>query len=127
MAKLGIDAIGQVAIAVKDVDRAAAFYEQVLGLKPLFRFPGLAFFDCGGVRLMLSKPEEPGFDKTSILYYRVPDIQAAAAAIKAAGVPLVQEPHVVHRDARHALWMAFLKDSEGNHLALMCEVPEAAA
>jgi predicted enzyme related to lactoylglutathione lyase len=127
MATPGIRALGQVAIAVKDVDRAAAFYERVLGLTPLFRFPGLAFFDCGGVRLMLSKPEEPGFDKTSILYYRVDDIQAAVAAITGAGVPLVHEPRVVHRDARHELWMAFLQDTEGNHLALMCEVLAATA
>ena len=127
MPKPGIEAIGQIAIAVKDVDRAAVFYEQVLGLTPLFRFPGLAFFDCNGVRLMLSQPEEPGFDKTSILYYRVPDMETATAAITAAGVPFVHPPRIVHRDARHALWMAFLQDTEGNHLALMCEVPEPAA
>jgi len=126
MPALGIQAIGQVAVAVKDVDRAAAFYEHVLGLTPLFRFPGLAFFDCGGVRLMLSRAEEPSFDHTSILYYRVPDIQTAADAIVAAGVPLVHAPRVVHRDGRHALWMAFLQDTEGNHLALMSEVGEPA-
>jgi predicted enzyme related to lactoylglutathione lyase len=124
MSAVGIEAIGQVAIAVQDVDRAAAFYEHVLGLTLLFRFPGLAFFDCGGVRLMLSRPEEPAFDRTSILYYRVADIDVAAAAITAAGVPLVHPPRVVHRDARHALWMAFLQDTEGNHLAWMSEVPE---
>lgn len=101
-----------------------AFYEQVLGLRLLFRFPGLAFFDCGGVRLMLPKPEKPEFDHTSILYYRVPDIEAAAAAVTAAGVTLLHTPSVVHRDGRHALWIAFFQDSEGNHVGLMSEVAE---
>jgi methylmalonyl-CoA/ethylmalonyl-CoA epimerase len=119
-----IEALGQIAITVTDIDRAVAFYRDVLGLRLLFRFPGLGFFDCGGVRLMLSRPELAG---TSILYYRVPSIQAAAAAIEARGVALVQQPAVVHRDERHELWLAFLQDSEGNHLGLMQELPLAKA
>ena len=122
-----ITAIQQVAVNVKDVERARGFYRDKLGIRHLFDGgPQLAFFDCGGVRLMLSQPEEPGFDKTSILYYRVPDMETATAAITAAGVPFIHPPRVVHRDALHALWMAFLQDTEGNHLALMCEVPEPA-
>jgi methylmalonyl-CoA/ethylmalonyl-CoA epimerase len=122
-----IEAIGQIAITVTDIDRAVAFYRDVLGLRLLFRFPGLGFFDCGGVRLMLSRPEKPELAGTSILYYRVPSIQAAAAAIEARGVALVQQPAVVHRDERHELWLAFLQDSEGNHLGLMQELPLAKA
>jgi methylmalonyl-CoA/ethylmalonyl-CoA epimerase len=119
----GIQGIGQIAVTVSDLDRAVAYYEGVLGLRLLFRFPGLAFFECGGVRLMLSRPEAPELAGTSILYYRVPAIHEAAAAIEARGVTLLRQPSVVHRDAQHELWIAFLQDSEGNHLALMQEVP----
>ena len=122
-----IQAIGQIAVTVADLDRAVAFYQQVLELPLLFRFPGLAFFDCGGVRLMLSRPETPELAGTSIISYRVPSIQSASAAIEARGVTLVHPPAVVHRDARHELWLAFLLDSEGNHLGLMQEVPLAHA
>ena len=119
----GIEAIGQIAVVVKDVDRATRFYQDVLGLKLLFRFPGLAFFDCGGVRLMLSRPERPEFDQNSIIYYRVADIGEAASHLEAHGVVFDGEPHVVHRDQRHELWMAFFRDSEGNYLGLMHEKP----
>jgi methylmalonyl-CoA/ethylmalonyl-CoA epimerase len=120
-----IEGIGQLLITVKDVDRAAAFYEQVLGLRLLFRFPGMAFFECGGVRLYLSQPEKPEFAGTSIVYYRVRDIQAAAEALIGRGVVFLQAPHVVHRDERHELWIGFFQDSEGNNVALMSEVPRA--
>ena len=119
----GIQAIGQIAIAVRDVDRAARFYEQALGLKLLFRFPGLAFFECGGVRLMLSTPERPEFDQNSIIYYTVDDIGEATSELTARGVVFDGEPHIVHRDQRHELWMAFFRDSEGNYLGLMHEKP----
>jgi catechol 2,3-dioxygenase-like lactoylglutathione lyase family enzyme len=120
---VGIDRIGQIAVAVQDVDRAADFYQRVLGLPLLFKFPGLAFFDCGGVRLMLSKAERPEFDRTSIIYYRVPDVTAAALELERRGVVFEGTPHVVHRDERHELWMAFFRDSEGNYLGLMREQP----
>jgi len=122
-----IQGIGQIAITVSDLDRAVTFYQDVLGLTLLFRFPGLAFFDCVGVRLMLSRPEKSELAGTSILYYRVPSIQAAAAAIEARGVTLLHQPSIAHRDERHELWLAFLLDSEGNHVGLMQEVPLAAA
>ena len=122
-----IEGIGQIAVTVGDLDRAVAFYQGVLRLPLLFQFPGLAFFDCGGVRLMLSRPEKPELAGTSILYYRVPSIGAAASALEAQGVTLLQQPSVVHRDARHELWLAFLQDAEGNHLGLMQEVPLAQA
>ena len=122
-----IQAIGQIAVTVADLDRAVTFYQDVLGLPLLFRFPGLAFFNCGGVRLMLSKPEKPELAGTSIIYYRVPSVQAAAAAIEARGVALLHPPAMAHRDERHELWLAFLLDSEGNHVGLMQEVPLVAA
>ena len=119
----GIEGIGQISIVVSDVDRAVAFYRDVLGLKYLFGFPGMAFFDCGGTRLYLAKPEKPELDQTSILYYRVPDISAAAETLKARGVDFEHEPRAVHKDEKHELWLGFFKDSEGNNVALMSEVP----
>jgi methylmalonyl-CoA/ethylmalonyl-CoA epimerase len=123
-AGLGITRIGQIAINAKDVDRAAAFYQDVLGLKLLFKAPpGLAFFDCGGVRLMLDRAEKPEFDHpSSVLYFAVPDIQAAYGKLKESGVQLEDEPHMIARMPTHDLWMTFFRDSEGNFLALMSEV-----
>lgn len=123
MSDVQIAGVGQVAIAVQDVDRAAAFYEGVLGLRLLFRFPGMAFFDAGGVRLYLARPETPDLDRTSILYYRVPDVAAAAAVLEARGVTVLHPARIVHRDDRHVLWMAFFLDTEGNRFALMAERP----
>ena len=119
-----IESIGQVSVVVKDVERATSFYRDTLGLKFLFAFPGMAFFDCGGVRLYLSTAGKPELDRTSILYYRVADIHAAAAALEGRGVAFLQRPAMVHQDARHELWLADFKDSEGNTLALMSEVPK---
>src|ERR1700721_203779 len=85
---IGISRIGQIAMNAHDVERAAAFYQDALGLKLLFKAPpGLAFFDCGGVRLMLDRAEKPEFDHpSSVLYFSVPDIQAAFGKLKEDGV-----------------------------------------
>ena len=117
--------IGQIAINVHDVERAVAFYRDVLGLKFLFQAPpGLAFFSCGGVRLMLSKPEKAEFDHpASIIYYRVADIGATADALKAKGVSFEHEPSVVHKTESEELWIGSFRDPDDNPLALMCEVP----
>lgn len=118
-----LDGIGQIAINVKALDRAVAFYRDTLGLKFLFEAPKLAFFECGGVRLMLGTAEKPEFDHPgSILYYKVADIAATHARLRAAGVTFEAEPHLVARLPRHDLHMAFLRDTEGNLLALMSEV-----
>jgi methylmalonyl-CoA/ethylmalonyl-CoA epimerase len=121
---IGIARIGQIAINAKDVERAAAFYQDVLGLKLLFRAPGgLAFFDCGGVRLMLDRAEKPEFDHpSSILYFAVPDIRTAYGKLKEGGVRFEDEPHMIARMPAHDLWMTFFRDSEENLLALMSEV-----
>jgi len=115
--------IGQIAINAHDVDRATAFYRDVLGLTHLFRAGQLSFFDCGGVRLMLDKPEKPEFDHpSSILYFQVADIQAAFQRLKSADTKFEDEPHLLARMPNYDLWMTFFRDSEGNLLALMCEV-----
>jgi len=114
--------LGQVAIRVHDVGRATAFYRDQLGLPLLFEFTGLAFFRCGDVRLMLSTAEKPEFDHpASILYYRVPDVEASYTELSRRGVEFIDTPHVVHRTPASELWMAFFRDSEGNHAALMAE------
>ena len=119
-----ISAIRQIAINAKDVERAAAFYQEKLGLKLLFKAPpGLAFFDCGGVRLMFSKPEKAEFDHpSSILYFLVADIQASHARMKDGGVTFEDEPHLIAKMPDHELWLTSFRDSEGNLMALMSEV-----
>lgn len=121
---VGITRLGQIAINAKDVERAAAFYQDILGLKLLFKArPGLAFFDCGGVRLMLGHAEKPEFDHpSSILYFSVPDIQSAYGKLKGSGVRFEDEPHVIARMPANDLWMTFFRDSESNLMALMSEV-----
>jgi len=122
---LSLSRIGQISVNVHDLDRAVAFYRDVLGMKFLFQAPPkLAFFDCGGIRLMLSLPEEAEFDHPgSILYYKVDDIQATWNALSDHGANLRGEPHLLARMPDHELWMAFFRDTEGNTLALMSEVP----
>jgi methylmalonyl-CoA/ethylmalonyl-CoA epimerase len=118
----GLAQIGQIAIVVQDVERATAFYRDILNMRFLFAFPGLAFFDCGGVRLMLSRTEDPKLEHhSSILYYRVADIEAAHAALAARGVRFERGPHLVARMPDHELWLADFYDSEDNLLALMTE------
>jgi methylmalonyl-CoA/ethylmalonyl-CoA epimerase len=126
-AELSISRVSQIQIRAHDVERAAAFYENVLGLRLLFKAPpGLAFFDCGGLRLMIDHPEKPEFDHaSSVLYFVVPDIQMAHAAMKDRGVKFEDDPHMIARMPDHDLWMTFFRDSEGNLLALMCEVKAA--
>ncbi len=117
----GIGGLAQVALTARDVDAAAAFYGDVLGLKPLFRPPGMAFFQAGEVRLMVAAPEGLGEDGGTVLYYRVADLDGAHARLAARGVAFETPPHVVHRDASMVLRMAFLRDPAGNLLALMEE------
>jgi methylmalonyl-CoA/ethylmalonyl-CoA epimerase len=121
-ATFGLDRIMQVAVLAHDIERATAFYRDVLGMRLLFAVPPrMAFFDCGGIRLMLSLPEgESG--GTSILYYRVGDIHAAHETLTARGASFVDAPHLVARMPDHDLWLAEFRDSEGNVLALMSEV-----
>ncbi len=121
---IGISQLRQIAINAKDVERATSFYQDVLGLKLLFKAPpGLAFFDCGGVRLMLDRAEKPEFDHlSSVLYFAVPDIHSAFGKLKESGVHFEDEPHIIAKMPTHDLWMTFFRDSEGNLLALMSEV-----
>jgi catechol 2,3-dioxygenase-like lactoylglutathione lyase family enzyme len=122
-AALSLSQIGQIAINAKDAKRAVAFYRDTLGMKFLFEASNLAFFDCGGIRLMIGVAEKAEFDHpSSVLYYRVPDIKAAHQALSSRGVKFEAEPHVIARLADHDLWMAFFRDSENNLAALMSEV-----
>lgn len=121
---LAIQQIRQISINVYDPDRAVAFYRDILGLQLLFRAGHLAFFDCGGIRLMLSPPEKPEFDHpSSILYFKVDDIHDAYAHLQARDVKTEGVPNLVAKMPDHDLWLAAFRDSEGNLLCLMAEVP----
>ena len=116
-----LDGLGQVAVPVRDLVRSVAFYRDVLGLPLLFEVPGMAFFDGGGVRLMFSEQPE-GPLHASILYYRVDDLDAAHAMLKAKNVEFVRPPHLIAKMEDHELWMAFLTDPDDHTLALMAEI-----
>lgn len=115
--------IGQIAINIRDTDRAIDFYQNKLGLSFLFRAGDLAFFQSGQTRLMLTKPSSSEFDHpSSILYFFVPDLTSAHAQMKSRCVEFTDEPHLIAKLPDHDLWMVFFKDSEGNTLGLMSEV-----
>jgi predicted enzyme related to lactoylglutathione lyase len=121
---LGIINIGQISIIVHDLPRATAFYRDVLGLPVLFTAGNMAFFDCGGVRLMLGPASAPELDHpSSILYFRVPDIQAAHRRLVEMGVKIEAPPRLIAPMKTYDLWMVGFRDSEGNIMQLMSEVP----
>lgn len=116
--------IGQISRSVRDIAAAEAWYRDVLGLTHLYTFGNLAFFDCGGTRLMLTtgEGEEQPQDRY-VIYFRVPDISVAHADLAARGAVFESEPHMIHRHADGTEeWMAFLKDNEDRHIGIMCQV-----
>ncbi len=121
----GLSQIGQIFINVQDVERAVKFYRDTLGIKFLFQAPpNLAFFDCGGIRLMMGIADKPELNHpASIIYYKVADIQATHQTLKSQGVDFISEPHLVAKMPDHDLWLADFRDSEENVLVLMSEVP----
>jgi len=123
-----LERVGQIAIRVLDLERAVATYRDRLGLRLLFQAPpGLAFFDCGGTRLMLSPPEPGELDHAaSILYFTVTDIHAAHAGLSARGIRFRREPHPVADLGERVLWLAEFDDGEGNVFALMAEIAKGA-
>ena len=124
MSEFKLAQIGQIAVNVPDLDAAVAFYRDTLGMKFLYQFPRLAFFDCAGVRLLLDQVDE-WQHPSSIVYYKVENIQEAHQALLARGVIFTDAPHLVAKMSDHDLWMAFFKDPAGNILALMSEVTHA--
>ena len=119
-----LGAIGQIARSVGDIAASEQWFREVLGLPHLYTFGTLAFFDCGGTRLMLAQ-EKSGAVKESVLYLRVPDIAAAHDALQQRGVKFTHAPHLIHRHADGTEeWMAFFEDPDGRPLAIMAQVPK---
>jgi methylmalonyl-CoA/ethylmalonyl-CoA epimerase len=120
-----LNQIGQIARAVSDVNRAETFYEEVLGLRKLYRFGSLVFFDCAGVRLLLDKPEDgSAITPQGAIYFKVPDIAIAVSALKAKGAPFIDKPHLIAPMQDHDLWMTFIRDPDGHLIGLMMEAPK---
>ena len=119
--------IGQISVNVHDLDRATSFYQDKLRLKHLFSVPPkMAFFDCGGIRLMLATPERADLDHpSSILYFKVKQIDKVYDALVSRAVHFETKPMLVAPMATYDLWLAEFRDSENNVLALMCEKPKA--
>jgi predicted enzyme related to lactoylglutathione lyase len=124
-----LNQIGQIFVNVKDLDRAIAFYRDILGMTFLFQAPpNMAFFDCGGIRLMLGIADRPDLNHpASTIYYKVEDIERIYETFKARGVEFIVKPHLVAPMPTYDLWLADFKDSEGNFLALMSEVAREVA
>jgi DNA-binding CsgD family transcriptional regulator/catechol 2,3-dioxygenase-like lactoylglutathione lyase family enzyme len=113
--------IGQIARSVKDIAAAVQWYGSVLGLKHLYTFGNLAFFDCGGLRLFLS--EGDGVAAESILYFRVPDVRSAYTELSGRGIAFTNAPHMIHKHSDGTEeWMAFFNDNEGRPLGIMAQV-----
>jgi methylmalonyl-CoA/ethylmalonyl-CoA epimerase len=120
-----LNRIGQIALSVRDVDTAETFYRDVLGLRRLYRFGDLTFFDCCGVRLLLEKAHGPE-DAThaSPLYFACADIALAVRELEQRGTTFTSQPHLIAAMDDHDLWMAFFEDPDGHTLALMQEAPK---
>ena len=116
-------AVGQVAVDVKELDRAVSFYRDQLGMRFLFAVPGMAFFDLSGLRLMLNQVAKATDQASSVLYYKVDDLDVAYRTLSERGVRFDSEPAKIADLQDHQLWMAFFKDSEENTLALMATRP----
>jgi methylmalonyl-CoA/ethylmalonyl-CoA epimerase len=122
---LNLGVLDQIALPSHDIDAAEAFYENVLGLRKLFRpQPSMVFFDCAGVRLMISIPEGGMGQGGCVLYFNVPDIAAAEADLKAKGVAIEIGAHLVAPMPDHDLWMTFFRDPDQNFLALSSRAPK---
>ena len=120
---LNLSQIGQIGRPVSDVDRSEAFYENVVGLRKLFRFGDLTFFDCAGVRLLLEKDRD-GARPSGCIYFRCADIALAVAELEKRGAVFTSKPHLIAKMDDHDLWMAFFNDPDGHTLALMQEAPK---
>ena len=122
---IGINGIGQIAIAITDIKKAVDFYKNILGLKLLFESPpGLAFFDCGGIRLMLTTLQGQEQDhKTSVIYYKVDDIKNTTKRLKSKGIVFIQEPQFVAKIENYELWIGFIRDQDENLIGIMAEIP----
>lgn len=117
--------IGQIALGVADVEASEAFYGGKLGLRKLFRFGGLSFYDCAGVRLLLDQvPKGQAVKPGSPIYFRVADIALARRELEARGIVFVDKIHMISPMEDHDLWMTFFKDPDEHLLALMCEAPK---
>ena len=113
--------IAQVALPVRDLARATAFYRDVVGLPLLFDVPNLAFFDCAGTRLMLGTAEEERHGGASVIYYAADDVRVEHERLAGRGVVVERAPHVIARLGTKEVWMAFFTDSEGNTFAVTSE------
>jgi methylmalonyl-CoA/ethylmalonyl-CoA epimerase len=122
---MNLNQIGQIALHADNLERAVTFYRDTLGMRLLFQAPpGLAFFDCGGIRVMIDavKEKEVPDRISSMVYYKVPDLPAVYETLLARGVHFVSKPHLIAKMPDHELWMAFFRDSEQNLVGLMSEV-----
>jgi methylmalonyl-CoA/ethylmalonyl-CoA epimerase len=120
-----LNRIGQIALAVRDIDRAEAFYRDALGLRKLYRYGDLTFFDCAGVRLLLERTQDPDNSRDgSPIYFACHDIALAVRELQGRGIVFDGPPHLIARMDDHDLWMAFFADPDGHVLALMHEAPK---
>jgi len=118
-----IQGVGQIGVPVKELTRAVTFYKDTLALPLLFNTDTMAFFECNGLRLLLSLPEKEQFaHPSSVIYFQVEDIKATYQCLMEKGVIFIDEPHVVVKMGQTETWMTFFKDTEDNIHALMSEV-----
>jgi len=120
-----LDSICQIALTVRDLERARDFYRNKLGMKLLFDAGTMVFFQCGDIRFMIGTAEEPVSIGGTIVYFKVEDIGRTHTQLKEQGVVFLQDPHLVGRMPNHDLWLALMKDPDDNVLGIMSEAPRA--
>jgi methylmalonyl-CoA/ethylmalonyl-CoA epimerase len=121
---LSLGPVGQIAFNVTSADASEKFYTEVLGLRKLYRFANLLFFDCAGLRLMLEQSDGKRNIAPAAIYFRVADIALAHRELKERGAVFTDDPHLIAPMPDHDLWMAFFNDPDGHVLSLMMEAPK---
>jgi methylmalonyl-CoA/ethylmalonyl-CoA epimerase len=125
---LNLSQIGQISLPITDVERSESFYERVIGLRKLYRFGDLTFFDCAGIRLLLEKVSDPAdLVPRGCIYFRCADIALTVTELESRGLTFVHRPHRIAKMDDHDLWMAFFADPDGHTLAVMQEAPKGYA
>lgn len=126
--RVSLSRIKQIALPVNDINQAKRFYRDTLGMRHLFDAPpGLSFFDCGGVQLMLAGPDAQGKDgpeQHAVLFYDVADIKDVHGRIKSSGAKSIEEPRVIARMNGREIWVSSFGDGQGNVVSLMSDVAE---
>jgi len=119
-----LKSIGQILVPVSDVDASVAFYQDVLGLPVLMRFPGIAFMDAAGIRLYLARVPQKDYQGRATIYFWVDDVTGTQARLAERGAVAREAPSIAWEAPDYDFWLAFVADPDGNNIGLIRNAPK---